>query len=74
MVHPPTDYSMPLQMFEGTYSPPLYNDLYDFKDGAQNYIFETSTRVSVRDAHRGRASVKLHRLIVLCKPTPFFLE
>lgn len=26
-------------MFEGEYSPPLYNDLYDFKDGAQRDIF-----------------------------------
>ncbi|KAF9238557.1 hypothetical protein BU15DRAFT_75246 [Melanogaster broomeanus] len=27
-------------MFEGTYSPPFYNDLYNFKDGAQNDIFQ----------------------------------
>jgi hypothetical protein len=26
--------------FEGTYSPPLYNDLYDFKNGAQLDIFD----------------------------------
>ncbi|EGN99285.1 hypothetical protein SERLA73DRAFT_182220 [Serpula lacrymans var. lacrymans S7.3] len=26
-------------MFEGTYAPPFYNDLYDFKNGAQNDIF-----------------------------------
>ncbi|KAI0303823.1 hypothetical protein B0F90DRAFT_1626336, partial [Multifurca ochricompacta] len=26
-------------MFEGTYTPPLYNDLYHFLDGAQNDIF-----------------------------------
>ncbi|KAF8960047.1 hypothetical protein BDZ97DRAFT_1906022 [Flammula alnicola] len=26
-------------MFEGTYSPPVYNDLYNFIDGAQNDIF-----------------------------------
>jgi hypothetical protein len=30
-------------MFEGTYTPPLYNDLYHFLDGAQNDIFENST-------------------------------
>jgi len=29
-------------MFEGTYSPPFYNDLYNFKDGAQNDIFQDS--------------------------------
>ncbi|TCD64054.1 hypothetical protein EIP91_004603 [Steccherinum ochraceum] len=29
-------------MFEGTYSPPFYLDLYNFKDGAQNDIFENS--------------------------------
>lgn len=29
-------------MFEGTYAPPFYNDLYNFKDGAQNDIFEDS--------------------------------
>ncbi|TBU33608.1 hypothetical protein BD311DRAFT_748979 [Dichomitus squalens] len=29
-------------MFEGTYSPPFYTDLYNFKDGAQNDIFEDS--------------------------------
>ncbi|KAH9058370.1 hypothetical protein EDB87DRAFT_923260 [Lactarius vividus] len=27
-------------MFEGTYTPPLYNDLYNFRDGAQNDIFQ----------------------------------
>jgi len=26
-------------MFEGTYSPPVYNDLYNFVDGAQDDIF-----------------------------------
>ena len=26
-------------MFEGTFSPPVYNDLYNFLDGAQNDIF-----------------------------------
>lgn len=26
-------------MFEDTYGPPFYNDLYNFKDGAQNDIF-----------------------------------
>jgi hypothetical protein len=26
-------------MFEGTYSPPFYLDLYNFKDGAQDDIF-----------------------------------
>jgi len=30
-------------MHEGTYSPPLYLDLYNFHDGAQNDIFENST-------------------------------
>jgi hypothetical protein len=29
-------------MLEGQYSPPFYNDLYDFKDGAQNDIFGDS--------------------------------
>jgi len=29
-------------MFEGTYSPPFYLDLYNFKDGAQNDIFSDS--------------------------------
>ncbi|CCM02225.1 uncharacterized protein FIBRA_04305 [Fibroporia radiculosa] len=29
-------------MFEGTYSPPFYNDLYNFLDGAQEDIFEDS--------------------------------
>ncbi|EIM90957.1 uncharacterized protein STEHIDRAFT_152641 [Stereum hirsutum FP-91666 SS1] len=28
--------------FEGTYAPPLYTDLYNFKDGAQNDIFGES--------------------------------
>ncbi|EIN04012.1 hypothetical protein PUNSTDRAFT_108851 [Punctularia strigosozonata HHB-11173 SS5] len=31
-----------VNMFEGQYSPPFYNDLYDFKDGAQNDIFGDS--------------------------------
>ncbi|KAH0833490.1 hypothetical protein J3R83DRAFT_12614 [Lanmaoa asiatica] len=29
-------------MFEGTYSPPFYNDLYNFEDGAQSDIFQNS--------------------------------
>jgi hypothetical protein len=29
-------------MFEGTYSPPFYNDLYNFLDGAQSDIFQDS--------------------------------
>ncbi|KIJ62866.1 hypothetical protein HYDPIDRAFT_30011 [Hydnomerulius pinastri MD-312] len=29
-------------MFEGTYSPPFYTDLYNFKDGAQTDIFQDS--------------------------------
>ena len=29
-------------MFEGTYAPPYYTDLYNFKDGAQNDIFVDS--------------------------------
>lgn len=29
-------------MFEGTYSPPVYNDLYNFRDGAQDDIFVDS--------------------------------
>lgn len=29
-------------MFEGTYSPPRYTDMYNFKDGAQDDIFENS--------------------------------
>ena len=34
--------SPPIQMFEGTYSPPFYLDLYNFKDGAQEDIFVDS--------------------------------
>ena len=30
-------------MLEGTYTPPLYLDLYNFHDGAQNDIFENTT-------------------------------
>lgn len=33
-------------MFEGAHSPPVYNDLYNFKDGAQNDIFATNSRRS----------------------------
>ena len=33
-------------MFEGYYSPPYYNDLYNFVDGAQNDIFEGSAKRS----------------------------
>jgi hypothetical protein len=33
-------------MFEDYMGPPFYNDLYDFKDGAQNDIFATSTEQS----------------------------
>jgi len=29
-------------MFEDTFAPPFYNDLYDFLDGAQNDIFQDS--------------------------------
>ncbi len=29
-------------MFEGTYSPPIYTDLYNFLDGSQDDIFEDS--------------------------------
>lgn len=29
-------------MFEGTFSPPVYNDLYNFLDGSQDDIFEDS--------------------------------
>ena len=29
-------------MFEGTYAPPFYNDLYNFLDGAQSDIFQDS--------------------------------
>lgn len=29
-----------IQVFEGEHSPPVYNDLYNFLDGAQNDIFE----------------------------------
>lgn len=35
-------------MFEGTFSPPVYNDLYNFKDGAQDDIFADSY-VSIPD-------------------------
>ncbi|KAF8324378.1 hypothetical protein F5887DRAFT_988426 [Amanita rubescens] len=37
-------------MFEGAHSPPLYNDLYHFLDGAQNDIFVNSTTPSRRSA------------------------
>jgi len=33
-------------MLEGTYTPPLYLDLYNFHDGAQNDIFENTTDAS----------------------------
>lgn len=36
-----------LQMFEGTYAPPFYNNLYGFKDGAQNDIFDDAATVTV---------------------------
>lgn len=29
-------------MFEGSYSPPVYNDLYNFLNGAQDDIFQDS--------------------------------
>ena len=35
-------------MFEGTYAPPVYNDLYNFRDGAQDDIFVDSY-VSIPD-------------------------
>jgi hypothetical protein len=35
-------------MFEGTFSPPVYNDLYNFLDGAQDDIFVDSY-VSIPD-------------------------
>ncbi len=38
------------QMFEGAHSPPLYNDLYHFLDGAQNDIFVNSSTPSRRSA------------------------
>ena len=40
-------------MLEGTYTPPLYQDLYNFHDGAQNDIFTntTSTRRSSDGVH-----------------------
>jgi len=31
-----------MQMFEDTFAPPFYTDLYDFLDGAQNDIFQDS--------------------------------
>ena len=34
-------------MLEGTYTPPLYLDLYNFHDGAQNDIFENTTDTSL---------------------------
>jgi hypothetical protein len=33
-------------MFEDYYKPPLYLDLYNFRDGAQNDIFENTTNTS----------------------------
>jgi hypothetical protein len=33
------------QMFEGAFSPPVYNDLYNFLDGPQDDIFENSYSV-----------------------------
>ncbi|KAH7884632.1 hypothetical protein F5I97DRAFT_1929481 [Phlebopus sp. FC_14] len=35
-------------MFEDYMTPPFYNDLYDFKDGAQNNIFVTALRAKAR--------------------------
>lgn len=32
--------------------PPFYNDLYDFKDGAQNDIFMTNTKNAVQSQKR----------------------
>lgn len=37
-------------MFEGAHSPPLYNNLYNFKDGPQNDIFETNSICRRRNA------------------------
>jgi lytic polysaccharide monooxygenase AA14-like protein len=37
-------------MQEGTYTPPLYLDLYNFHDGAQNDIFENTTDTSPSSA------------------------
>ncbi len=44
-------------MFEGTYTPPLYLDLYNFHDGAQKDIFENTTNAgsSVSGSAVGRA-------------------
>ena len=44
-VHPTKPRSHPnphFQMNEGTFSPPSYNDLYNFRDGPQDDIFENS--------------------------------
>jgi hypothetical protein len=39
-------------MLEGTYTPPLYRDLYNFHDGGQNDIFENTTDTSEERALR----------------------
>jgi hypothetical protein len=48
-------------MFEGYYSPPLLNDLYNFRDGAQNDIFEgdynTTTPTPSSSNHASRDMV-----------------
>jgi hypothetical protein len=53
-------------MFEGTYTPPLYQDLYNFHDGAQNDIFENTTDSGLQQYvhHKSTTTAAL-------TPTPF---
>ena len=45
-------------MFEGYYSPPLYQDLYNFLDGAQNDIFEGSDVQPPSSTHKPSPTTK----------------
>jgi len=46
-------------MQEGTYTPPLYQDLYNFHDGAQNDIFENTTDTAIPAAQATQNSSSL---------------
>ncbi|KAJ3568658.1 hypothetical protein NP233_g5568 [Leucocoprinus birnbaumii] len=43
-------------MFEGPLDPPVYNDLYGFKDGAQDDIFESSSSKSAKSSKSSTSS------------------
>ena len=55
-----------MQMFEGTYSPPFYTDLYNFKDGAQNDIFQNAYVSSLGPS----ATANARREVPVAAPTP----